>query len=67
MSEVTVNLQQLSFFAAIFFTVVGAILGLMALWVKEFWESESAVKLLITDAIFAVTSIIIAAITKWLA
>lgn len=64
--EVTVSLYAVAFWAAIFFTGFGALLGLLGVWVKEFWESETAVKLLLTDAIFAGTSILVAAMTKWL-
>jgi len=57
---------MLSFYAAILFTVLGAVLGLLGLWVEDFWSNDNAFKLIMTDAIFAVTSIIVAAITKWL-
>jgi len=64
--EVTVSIYTVAFWAAIFFTGSGALLGLMGVWIKEFWESETAMKLLLTDAIFAGTAILIAAMTKWL-
>jgi len=61
-----VNVHMLSFYAAIFFTVVGAVLGLFGVWIKDFWREETTLRLVMTDVIFAVTSIIVAAITKWL-
>jgi hypothetical protein len=64
--EVTLTLYSLTFWAAIGFTVFGGLLGLMGTWIPEFWKSDTAIKLMITDAIFAGTSIIVAAMTKWL-
>ncbi len=64
--EMTVSLFQLSFYAAIGFTIFGGFLALLGIWIKEFWESETAMKLLMTDIVFAVTSIIVAVITKFL-
>lgn len=64
--EITLSLYTIAFWASIFFTGLGTLLGLMGVWVKEFWESETCIKLLITDLIFAGTSIIVTAMTKWL-
>ena len=64
--DVTITLGDLAFWAAIFFTGIGAMLGLMGTWIKEFWRSDAAIKLLITDLIFAGTSAIIAALVKFL-
>lgn len=61
-----IQLHTVAFYAAIFFTVFGAMLGLIGVWVDDFWDSPTPVRLLITDAILAATSIIVAAITKWL-
>lgn len=60
------DLYQLSFYAAILFTVVGALLGLTGVWVDEFWHHEIAFKLFLTDVILAGTSIIVAVITRFL-
>lgn len=64
--EVTVTLYSITFWAAIAFTGFGAFLGLMGIWIPEFWKSETAVKMLLTNGIFAGTSVLIAAMTKWL-
>ena len=64
--EVTLSLFQLSFYAAIGFTILGGILGLMGVWINDFWKNETAVKLIITDLILAGTSIVVAVITKFL-
>ena len=64
--EVTLSLYTVAFWAAIFFTGIGAALGLMGVWIQEFWRSDVAVKLLMTNAILAGTSILVAAMTKWL-
>lgn len=56
-----------AFYAAIVFTVFGAILGLLGIWINDFWRDETTWKLLMTNVILAVSSIIVAAITKWLA
>lgn len=64
--EVTISLYTLAFYGALFFTILGAFLGLMGVWIQGFWKNDTAIKLLFTDMIFAVTSIIVAAITKWL-
>jgi len=64
--EVTLSLFQVSFYAAIAFTILGGIFGLMGVWIKEFWESEAAWNLIFTDFILAGTSIVVAVITKFL-
>ena len=61
-----VQLHELAFYLAIFFTVLGAVLGLIGVWVNNFWENEVAWKMLVTDFILAGSSIVVAAITKWL-
>lgn len=55
-----------SFWAAILFTVLGAFLGLLGVWTKDFWKNDIALKLIVTDIILAGTSIIVAVITKFL-
>lgn len=64
--EITLSLQQIAFWAAIVFTVIGAVMGLIGTWTKEFWRSETAFKLIITDLIFAITSAVVAAMAKLL-
>lgn len=66
LADITVSLHNLTFYAAIFFAILGAVLGLMGVWVKDFWKNETAPKLLITDFIFLGTAVVVAAITKWL-
>ena len=66
MPEVTISLYVIAFWLAIFFTVIGAVLGLMGIWIKEFWKSETTIKLLLTDLIFAGTAAIVAVLTKLL-
>lgn len=60
------NLHLIAFYAAILFTVLGSLLGLTGVWVEDFFESKTVVKLLITDTILAGTSIIVAVITRFL-
>lgn len=55
-----------TFWGAIGFTTIGALLGLAGVWIKGFWQSETAPKLIITNVILAGTAVIVAAITKWL-
>lgn len=64
--EITFTVYAVAFWAAIIFTVIGAMLGLMGVWVKGFWDNEVGAKLIITDLIFAGTSVAVAAMTKWL-
>ena len=64
--EITLSLYQITFWAAIIFTAIGALLGLMGVWIEDFWKGETAPKLLLTDLIFAGTAIVIACITRWL-
>lgn len=64
--EITISVLSLAYYGALFFTMVGALLGLMGVWIKNFWKSETAIKLLFTNLIFAATSTIVAAIVKWL-
>ena len=63
---VTISLQSAAFYAAILFTLLGGILGLVGVWIKDFWKNDTALKLTFTNAILASTSIIVAAIAKWL-
>jgi hypothetical protein len=60
------DLFQWSFYAAIFFTIIGGIMGLLGVWFADFWKNDIAWKLILTDIILAVTSIIVATITKFL-
>ena len=62
-----VSLYQLSFYAAIFFTILGGALGLVGVWFEGFWRNDMAWRLLVTDFILAGTAIIVAVITKFLA
>jgi hypothetical protein len=64
--EIVISLYELTFWAAIVFTAIGAFLGLLGVWVKSFWNTELAPKLIITDLILAGSAFAIAAITKWL-
>jgi hypothetical protein len=64
--EVTLSLYTLAFWATIAFTIVGGFLGLLGVWISEFWRSEACIKLLFTNAILAGTSLLVAVITKWL-
>ena len=59
-------MYTVAFYAAIFFTVIGGIMGLVGVWVKDFWNHDIALKLIMTDAILVVTSIIVAIITRFL-
>ena len=63
---ITISLQQLAFYSAIFFTVFGGILGLVGVWFEDFFKNEVGFKLFITDVVLASTSIIVAAIAAWL-
>lgn len=62
----TISLYDFAFWAAIFFTCFGGLLGLMGVWIDGFFRSDTTIKLLITDAIFAGTSIIVAIMVKFL-
>ena len=64
--EVTLSLSVVAFWATILFTVMGGFLGLLAVWIPEFWKSETCEKLLFTNVILAGTSLLVAVITKWL-
>jgi hypothetical protein len=64
--EITLSLYSIAFYCGLFFTLFGALLGLIGVWFHDFWKSDTTVKLLITDLILAGTSIVVAAMTKWL-
>lgn len=57
---------QFAYWAAIFFTISGAIMGLAGVWIKDFWKGDLAFRLIMTDIIFAGTALAVAAMTKWL-
>ena len=60
------TIYNLTFWGAIGFTTCGALMGLAGVWIPGFWKNEVAAKLILTNVILAGSSIIIAAITKWL-
>lgn len=59
-------MYEIAFWASIVFTIIGAGLGLLGIWVKEFWRSDTGSQLILTDVLLAVTSVIVALLTKWL-
>lgn len=61
-----VEVSRLAMYAAIFFAVLGAVLGLIGVWLEDFWRHDIGGKLIITDMIFLATAVAVAAITKWL-
>lgn len=61
-----VNVYTLTFWAAIVFVILGGLLGLLGVWIDDFWKNDIAPKLLLTDLILAGTSVAVAIITKWL-
>lgn len=56
----------ISFYACITFIVLGAVLGILGLWVPAFQKDERCYKLFVTDAILFVASLAVAIITKML-
>lgn len=60
------QLYHFVFWAAIVLTSIGGLLGLLGVWVKEFWKSEAVIKLFLTDVILATTSVIVAIVIKFL-
>lgn len=61
-----VTLYSVAFWATIFFLVLGAVLGLIGVWIPEFWKSDVGAKLIATDFIFAGTALAVAVVTKLL-
>lgn len=61
-----IDLHTFAFFALVFFVALGGLLGLAGVWIDSFWESETTLKLFMTNGILAATSLIVAVITKWL-
>lgn len=59
-------MYELTFYATIAFTVIGAILGLIGVWFEDFFRNDIAWRLIVTDIILAVASAIVATITKFL-
>ena len=64
--EITISLAQAVFYVALFFTIFGGILGLLGVWIKDFWNSDLAIRLFFTDCIFAATSFVVAIIIKYI-
>ncbi len=58
----TIQFATLS--AAIVFTVFGAVLALAGVWIPEFWNSDTCLKLFATNVVLAVASSIVASIAK---
>ena len=65
-SPVLIDLHTFAFFSLVFFVALGGLLGLAGVWIDSFWESETTLKLFLTNGILAATSLIVAVITKWL-
>jgi len=60
------QIHKLVFKGSIFFVLLGSILGLSGIWLKDFWEHDISWKMLETCIILFFTCTIAAAITKWL-
>lgn len=62
------NGQQIILWAMIGFLLIGAGIGMLGVWVEDFWSGRHAwgPKLLGTDAILAATAIAVALVMKWL-
>lgn len=60
------TLHQVAFWLSITFLIIGAILALVGVWVREFWKSDTGGKLILTDIVLFCASLAGAAITKWL-
>lgn len=61
-----ISVYEFAYWASIFFVVVGAVLGIIGVWVPDFWKNDIAAKLIFTDLILAGSSVAVAIITRWL-
>ena len=60
MPETTISPYMIAFGLAIFFTIIAAVLSLMGIWIKGFWQSKSKIMYLLTDLLFACIAALIA-------
>lgn len=60
------SLYELAFWAAVIFITFSAVIGLMGVWIKEFWESDISGKLLATGCILSLSSIAVAVLARLL-
>lgn len=57
------QIHTIAFYATILLVILGGILGLIGIWAPR---TTFGGKLFLTDVVLAATSLIVAAITKWL-
>jgi len=58
------QLHQIAFWTTVACVVFGGVMGIAGIWVPK---SDTGWKLFMTDVVVAVSALIVAAITKWLA
>ena len=62
----TATIHTVTFWSAIVLLAVGSVLGLMGVWMDNFWDNDWAAKLIITDGILFAAAVAGAVITKLL-
>ena len=62
----TKTIYQLTFRGTLFFTLVGVVLGLLGIWLDDFWNNDLSGKLLLTTFVLFSGCFITAGITKGL-
>jgi len=60
------NVHMVSFWSAMAFLVLGMVLGIIGIWVEDFWRNSIGSRLLWTDAVLFGTALAGAIIAKWL-
>ncbi len=60
------QIHKLTFRGAIWTLLLGCVLGLMGIWMDDFWSYDVAHKLLSTTWLLFLTCLLGAGITKWL-
>lgn len=59
------DVYNIALWAAIAFTVIGGMMGLAGIWIERFF-SDTRWKLLLSDVVLAVTSLIVASIARFM-
>lgn len=58
--------KTIVFWIAVVCTVAAGILGIVGIWVQDFWRNDIGWRLFMTDVVVAATSIVACAILSWL-
>ena len=61
-----IDVYTIAFWASIIGVCAGGALGLLGVWIEDFWKDELGFRLIMTDVILTVTAVAVTGITFFL-